>query len=80
MTVELNAEYESRAQKLVAAGRFRDMEEVLQAGVDALEENESWLCYARERIQRGLNDIEAGRTVSGEAFMEQLHRARLKHS
>ena len=77
MSVKLSAEDQSRAEKLVGSGRFSNINEVLHAGLEALEEDENWRQYARDRIQRGLDDIAAGRTVSGEEFLDQLRKARL---
>ncbi len=56
-----------RAQARIAAGHFANVEEVIRAGVDALDERDDdareWLEYARLRFRQGL-EAEA----RGEAF------------
>lgn len=80
MIAKLSPQDEDRAQRLIDAGRFDNLQEILHAGLDALEEDDEWRQYAHDRIQRGLNDIAEGRTISGEEFLAQLHKARLKQA
>jgi putative addiction module CopG family antidote len=80
MDIHLSPEDQRRIDELVAAGRFTDVSDAVHAGIEALEEDESWRKYAQERIEHGLDDIKAGRVVSGEQVLERLHAARLKRA
>jgi Arc/MetJ-type ribon-helix-helix transcriptional regulator len=77
MSAVLKPEVYTRAQKLVEAGRFHDVDEAVEAGIQALEEEDAaWKQYASEKIRRGLDDMEAGRTVPGERLLTLLRNAR----
>jgi antitoxin ParD1/3/4 len=57
------------AQAQVAAGRFASVEDVLSAGVDALQEREQaeqdWLAYARKEAAEGFAELDRGEGISG---------------
>ena len=68
-----------RAQAQVAAGRFANVEDVIRAGVDALDERDEgaqeWLEYARLRFRQGL-EAEARGEVFHAAPGELMARIR----
>jgi predicted transcriptional regulator len=39
-----------------------------------MEEEERWKAYARAKIAKGLEDVEAGRVVDGETAIKYLHK------
>ena len=80
MEIKLSPEDQLRIDKLVAAGRFSDVSDAVHAGLEALEDDEAWRQYARERIARGIEDVKAGRVVPGEQVIERLRAARLKRA
>jgi len=80
MDIDLSPEDQRRIDKLVATGRFTDVTDAVHAGIEALEEDETWRQYARERIARGIEDVKAGRVVPGEQVIERLRAARLKRA
>ena len=72
MTVELSPDDQKKAEALVAAGRFESISDALHAGLKAIEEDDEWQDYARDRIAAGLEDIEAGRTKSAEEVLAMM--------
>lgn len=64
--VTLPVELVQTIERLIAAGRVRDFEDVLTAGVEAItaaDAEQQWLKYARERFQQGLEAQERGETL-----------------
>lgn len=55
---------------LVANGRYRDTDAVLQAGLKLLEDREAALEDVREGLREGLADARAGRTKDGPAAIQ----------
>lgn len=77
MSLKLSSEDQNRAEKLIDSGRFSSIEELLHAGLQALDDDEVWRQYAQARIERGINDITEGRVISGDDFLAQLRKGRL---
>lgn len=80
MSIDLNPEDQQEAEALVASGRFASVAEALHAGLQAIHEEEDWQDYARDRIAAGLEDIEAGRTMSADDFLSWLRTQRQKQA
>ena len=80
MTIDLSPEDQQQAEVLVASGRFSSISEALHAGLQAIHEEEEWQDYARDRIAAGLEDIEAGRTTSGDDFLSWLRTQQQKRA
>jgi Arc/MetJ-type ribon-helix-helix transcriptional regulator len=57
------------AQAQVAAGRFASIEDVLSAGVEALQErdqaDQEWLAYARKEAEDGFAELDRGEGIAG---------------
>ena len=57
------------AQAQVAAGRFASIEDVLSAGVEALQErdraDQEWLAYARQEAEDGFAELDRGEGIVG---------------
>ena len=55
------------AQSQVSAGRFASVDDVLRAGVEAIQQREAaaedWLAYARDAWSRGVQSLDAGKAV-----------------
>lgn len=66
------------AEGQVAAGRFASIEDVLAAGVEALEArdhaDQEWLIYARGEAESGFAALDRGEGISGTAHE---HMARI---
>jgi putative addiction module CopG family antidote len=80
MPIDLSPEDQQKAEALVASGRFTSVSEALHAGLEAIQEEEEWQDYARDRIAAGLEDLEAGRTMSGDDFLAWLQTQRQKQA
>ncbi len=80
MNVSLTPELEKFVEEAVASGRFRSASEVVRNSLRMMEEEERWKAYARAKIAKGMEDVEAGRTISGEDFRRELAERRLKRA
>ncbi len=80
MNVSLTPELEKFVEETVASGRFRSASEVVRNSLRMMEEEERWKAYARAKIAKGMEDVEAGRTISGEDFRRELAERRLKRA
>ncbi len=82
MTVEISEEIFQILQNSVENGRFSTVTDALEKSVHMLGASntldEDWMEYAEERISAGLADVEAGRTIPAEHFLNELHRYRQK--
>jgi antitoxin ParD1/3/4 len=72
MNVSLTPELEKFVNDTVATGRYSSASEVVRASLRKLEEEERWKEYARAKIQRGLDDVAAGRVVSSKEFKANI--------
>lgn len=75
MNVSLTPELEQMVQETVASGRYSSASEVVRASLRSFLDQERWNTYARERIQKGLDDAAAGRTIDGKAAMSRIRAA-----
>ena len=78
MNVSLTPELEKFVDDTVATGRYSSASELVRASLRKLEEEERWKAYARAKIAKGLEDLAAGRTVSGEEFLAEIKERRRK--
>lgn len=57
------------AKAQVASGRFSSIEDVLSAGVEALQErdraDQEWLAYARQEAEDGFAELDRGEGIVG---------------
>ena len=72
ISAELGARLESLVTKLVESGRYGSKSEVLREGVRLVEEREKRLALLDAAIERGLADIETGRTHALEDVTDEL--------
>ena len=83
MAIKLSPEAEERIEALVASGRFRDADDVLDSGLLALERDtdEYWAWIEEEDAKAG--DEDAPGVVADDAYFERLRehvRARARTS
>jgi putative addiction module CopG family antidote len=64
MTVTLPAVFESFVSQKVASGCYGSAEEVVADSLDLLKHQERWKRAASAKIEEGLRDLEAGRTLT----------------
>jgi antitoxin ParD1/3/4 len=72
ISAELGKLLESYVQHLVETGRYGSKSEVLREGVRLVEEREKRLIALDMAIERGLADIDAGRTHAFEDVAAEL--------
>ncbi len=80
MNVSLTPELEKFVEDSVASGLYSSASELVRAGLRKLEEEQRWTAYAKERIQAGLDDMDAGRIVDGETAMKRIRAAAEAHA
>lgn len=72
--VVLTKHHESVIEKLVNSGRYQNASEVLREGVRLVEqreaEDEAKIKAFREAVQKGFDDVEAGRYKEFESFAD----------
>jgi len=82
MQVELSTQDQAILERFVSSGRFSSMEEAvhecIQTIADDVVVDEEWREYANERIEAGLADLAAGRTIPAEQFLQELRTMRQK--
>ena len=78
MTVTLAPEMEQLIAEKVRSGRYPSAEAVVQEAIHLLEERDAEqdirLAAVRNKLERALADVEAGRLISGEQIWERLGR------
>jgi antitoxin ParD1/3/4 len=74
-SVALGKRLESTVQRLIDTGRYNSKSEVIREGIRLVEEREKRLTALDAALDRGLADIEAGRTRSADDVFAEL-RAR----
>jgi antitoxin ParD1/3/4 len=80
MNVSLTPELEKFVEETVATGRYNSASEVVRASLRILEEEERWKAHLRNKIERGMADVKAGRIVTREQLLEDLKRRREKRA
>lgn len=72
ISADLGMQLEAFVTKLVESGRYGSKSEVLREGVRLVEEREKRLALLDVAIERGLADIDAGRTHALEEVADEL--------
>ncbi len=74
ISADLGKQLESYVTKLVETGRYGSKSEVLREGVRLVEEREKRLAVLDAALERGLADVDAGRTYAIEDVADELTR------
>ncbi|MGL4959691.1 MAG: type II toxin-antitoxin system ParD family antitoxin [Inquilinus sp.] len=74
ISADLGARLEGFVTELVESGRYGSKSEVLREGVRLVEEREKRLALLDAAIERGLADIETGRSHALEDVADELLR------
>ncbi len=61
MTIELTQEQQKFIAKEIAAGKYADESALLKEAVDLLRQRETYIAKVQAGVQRGLDDLKAGR-------------------
>lgn len=76
MNITLTPEQEKVVQVFLATGRFQSADQVIQAALRLLEEEnqsyQAWLDETRAKIDEGIASLESGEGIDGETFVNQL--------
>ena len=72
ISAELGETLEAVVNDLVARGRYHSKSEVLREGIRLVQEREAALAEFYQKLDRGLDDIEAGRTRPAEEVFAEL--------
>jgi len=80
MNVSLTPELERAVEETVSTGRYGSASEVIRASLRSFLDEERWKAYAREKIEKGLEDAAAGRIVDGETAMRRVRAAARRKS
>lgn len=68
----LDPQDEAFIDEAVRSGRYASRGEVISDGLQLVREREEWLATVRAGVQRGLDDVEAGRVVDLEEAFDQV--------
>ena len=71
-SVDLGPKLEGVVAKLVSKGRYNSKSEVIREGVRLVEEREKRLATIDRALDRGLTDVEAGRTKPAGGVFDRL--------
>jgi antitoxin ParD1/3/4 len=74
ISADLGAELESFVAKLVESGRYGSKSEVLREGVRLVEEREKRLALLDAALERGLAEVDTGRTHGLDDVLDELTR------
>ncbi|MBD2308102.1 type II toxin-antitoxin system ParD family antitoxin [Chroococcidiopsis sp. FACHB-1243] len=76
MNITLKPEQEKIVQILLASGKFKNVDEVIQAALHLLEEDDreyqQWMIETRAKVEEGIASLERGEGIDGETFVNQL--------
>ena len=72
ISADLGEKLEAVVNDLVANGRYNSKSEVLREGVRLVQEREAALARLYAALERGLADIDAGRTRPAEEVFAEL--------
>lgn len=72
ISADLGEKLEAVVADLVRNGRYNSKSEVLREGVRLVQEREAALAELMSELQKGIDDIEAGRTVPAEEVFREL--------
>ena len=74
ISADLGKQLETYVAELVDSGRYGSKSEVLREGVRLVEERERRLALLDAALERGLADIDAGRTQALEDVADELYQ------
>jgi len=72
--VELGETLEAFLAELLASGRYSSADEAVREGLKLLRQREAAWARLEQDLRKGVDDIEAGRTVPAEEVFDRLIR------
>jgi putative addiction module CopG family antidote len=83
MTLQLPSDLEALVQRHIAAGGYRDAEEVVRRALEVLEAEENWTEEDRRaldaKIDRALDQVATGRAYTVDEARQRLADLRKRH-
>ncbi|HEX8623582.1 MAG TPA: type II toxin-antitoxin system ParD family antitoxin [Allosphingosinicella sp.] len=70
---QLSADDEALIEEAVRSGRYASRSEVLDEGLVRVREREAQIAAVRAAVQRGLDDVKAGRVVNIEEGFAEIY-------
>ena len=70
---QLSPDDESFIDQVVRSGHYASRSEVLHEGLDRVREREAQIAAVRAAVQRGLDDVKAGRVVDAEEGFAEIY-------
>lgn len=71
-SVSLGDHFETFVDDRVKAGRFSSASDAVRAGLRLLEQEETKLDLLRDALAKGENQLDQGRGIDGEEFINEL--------
>lgn len=68
----LDPQDEAYIDEAVKSGRYAERADVISDGLQLVREREAWLAAVRAGVQRGLDDVAAGRVVDLDEAFDQV--------
>ncbi len=79
MEISISREVVERIRQQVKLGRFASENDVVSEGLRLIEERDrnyaDWVAETREKLRKGVEDADQGRTVSGEEARQKVSDA-----
>jgi antitoxin ParD1/3/4 len=72
ISADLGPTLETYVAELVATGRYNSKSEVIREGIRLVQEREARFKALDTAIERGLSDVDAGRTVDATQMFDRL--------
>jgi antitoxin ParD1/3/4 len=72
MNVSLTPELEKYVKDKVATGRYTSASEVIREALRDSQEREEYQEYLKRELQKGIDSLDRGDWIDGEAFFEEL--------
>lgn len=80
MEISLTPKLERFVQEKVQSGEYRSTDDVIRAALRLLRQRDKYLARLRRMIQRGIDDLEAGRSAPSEQVFAELRAERAGRS
>lgn len=71
-SVTLGSHFSQFIEQKINAGRFESTSEAVRAGLRLLEQQEAQLDLLRKKLEQGEQQLDEGKSVDGEDFMNEL--------
>ena len=74
MNISLPKGLESYVRQKVKSGQYSSASEVVREGLRDMQVRERQIAEVRREVQKGLDDLDAGRYITGEEFKARMRK------